>query len=87
MNCTKCGCEIFGGFFNYPSGIQCANCGGKKGVNDQFKDKLNLKAPQMLKLIIEMDKYLNPKHRGQINTINTGSIFHQQLKDIIKQLS
>lgn len=87
MNCSKCGCEIIGGFYNYPSGIQCYKCGGKQRNSSEFEKKINQKAPQMLKLIIEMNKYLDPKHKGQINAINTGSIFHNQMKEILEQLS
>ncbi len=41
--CTKCGCEIKGGFFNYPSGVQCAKCGDERAplveraLNEEFQ--------------------------------------------------
>jgi len=87
MNCTKCGCEIIGGFYNRPSGVQCTNCGGMKENRAELITKMNNSAPSMLKLIFEMNKYLDTKQKGQINSINTGSIFHHQLKEIIEKLS
>jgi len=87
MNCIKCGCKITGGFYNYPSGVRCSDCGGTKQSKEELIQKLNYNAPSMFKLIIEMSKYLNPKQKGQINTINTGSIFHEQLKEMIEKLS
>lgn len=86
MNCTKCGQEIIGGFYNRPSGVHCVKCGERKDTR-ATTEKLNKNAAQMAKLIIEMDKYLQPKHAGQINTINTGSIFHVQMIEILKKLS
>jgi len=87
MNCTKCGCNITGGFYNRPSGVQCANCGSMRENRERLVTEMNNSAASMLKLILEMNKYLEPKQKGQINTINTDSIFHHQLKEIIEKFS
>jgi hypothetical protein len=43
-------------------------------------------APDILEILIGLSKYLRPRYKGQVNQINTGSIFHKQIDQIIEDI-
>lgn len=39
-----------------------------------------------VKLLEEIKEYLNHKHKGQVNAIHTGSIFHKEITEALQKI-
>ena len=86
--------HVTGGKAEYYHNIQEGDWGktialmyDKHCSDDEIKANAQLiaSAPELLELIQEMSDYLEPKHEGQINSINTTSTFHNQMRLLISK--
>ncbi|MTK53325.1 hypothetical protein [Paludibacter sp.] len=69
IHCTKCGKEIIGGYYNYPSGILCSECGSKKNKAITRADILVDNGNEILAFIKKVATYNLPISKDAKNIL------------------